>query len=519
MSTAGATCTHPGRCLAPWLLCALAGAGHGAAFAPQPLWWAQWLCLSVLAWAVAGSTSIRHAAGLGLAFGLGWFLTGVHWLYISLHTYGGMHAALSAAAVGAFATYLALYPALAAGLATALARSPAGATRQIAAFAASWALGEWLRAVVLTGFPWIETGYAHLDGPLAGWAPVGGVHLVTLLAGALAALPVAWVRHRWHAATASAVVALLLLGGALLRDHDWTQPLGAPLRVRLLQGGIPQDAKFEPGHLLDQYRTYLQLIGAHDEALIVLPETALPVPLQDGPTGFADLLAQHARDHDSMIVTGVFIREGEDRYTNAAIAIGPQAPAVIADHTALPVYRKYHLVPFGEFVPWGFRWFVDRMVMPIGDQQHGDESQPAMVLQRRDGSRVLLGPNICYEDYFGREIAIEQQRDDAPNVLINLTNIGWFGDSAAIAQHLLASRMRALETGRPVVRATNTGATAAIDAHGRVLAELAPMAPGALVAEIQPMHGITPYARGLDRPALGLIALLLALCAVGARRK
>lgn len=523
-----------GPCLAPMVLAAIAGAAHGASFAPVVTWWAEIVALAVSTGIVARACSGRAAALAGLGFGLGWFGSGVYWLYISMHVYGGMAAWLAALAVVLFCAFIALYPALAAWAWWRL-RARLRTGWHAAAFALAWTASEWLRATMFTGFPWIATGYAHVDGPLAGYAPLGGVNLVTLLA-AFAAAALAglldhlgrparpWDRHGRRAAFVSAAVALALLAaGAALAQVRWTQASGAPVSVRLLQGNIPQDAKFEPDHLLAQYQLYHQLATAAPADLIVLPETALPVPIQDGPPGYLDALASYARETGSTIVSGVFILErdaatGEARYNNSAIAIGPDAPAAIVDHTGLPAYRKHHLVPFGEFIPWGFRWFVDAMTIPIGDQESGPIDQAPFTLARRTGGVVRIGPNICYEDYFGDEIAARLQRADAPDILLNLTNIAWFGDSSALPQHLLASRMRAIETGRPMLRATNTGATAVVGSDGKVQAELAPFTRGALAAQVQGMTGSTPYMRWLDWPVLALCLAGLALAVWRGRR-
>ncbi len=520
---------RPGAWRLPMLISIIVGAAHGASFAPVVSWWTELVALALLVGIVARSDSGRIALLSGFGFGLGWFATGVYWIYISMHDYGHMAAWLAVLALLLLCLYLALYPALAVWSWWHLRMRLSPGWHAIL-FALLWAASEWLRATLFTGFPWIGTGYAHVDGPLAGYAAIGGVHVVSLLAAFVAAAVAVMLdglfandrlrmpRNRRTALATTSVALAIVVVGIGLAFVRWTAPAGAPLSVRLLQGNVPQDMKFEPAHLIAQYKLYLGLIQDQPADLIVLPETALPLPIQDSPPGYFDSLAQYAQAWNTTIVSGVFVLErdaatGADLYTNAAVAVGPNTVLPITDHTGLTVYRKHHLVPFGEYIPFGTRWFVDAMVMPIGDQQHGAASQPSFVVPRRDGSISLVGMNICYEDYFGDEIAVELQREDAPQILINLTNIAWFGDTAAVPQHLLASRMRSLETGRPMLRATNTGATAVIGPDGKVHDQLPAFTRGSLNAEVQGMQGLTPYARWLDWPFIagcfGALALAL----------
>ncbi len=478
------------------LLCALLGLVHAFAFAPWQLPWLQWLALAGLFALALPIIRPREAALAGFAFGLGWFGLGVSWVYVSMHVYGEMPAPLAAAATAAFCAFLALYPALALGLATRLATGKA--VKAFLVLPAAWAGSEWLRGVLLTGFPWLASGYAHTDGPLAGYAPVFGVHGVTFVA-ALIAGSLAWMaRGRDRApvlATALLVLALLACGQAL-RRIEWTQPAGDLLRVRLLQGNVPQNLKFADGGMKLSEEAYLPLLRAAEPAdLVVLPESVFPLPLAHLPEPTIDALAEIPR-HGSALIFGIFIEEPRGQYYNSAVGLtpgggGPQR------------YSKRHLVPFGEFIPPGFRWFVDLLQMPIGDQQRGNAYQPPMQIA---GQRIAV--NICYEDLFGAEIR-QAWRDPAraPTLLLNLSNLGWFDDSLALPQHLQISRMRALETGRPVLRATNTGATAIIDAQGRVVAQLPHRTHGVLRGELHGHSGSTPYLRWGDAPALGMILL------------
>jgi apolipoprotein N-acyltransferase len=305
-------------------------------------------------------------------------------------------------------------------------------------------------------------------------------------------------------------VALSILAlGAWLAQREWTQPAGAPIKVRLAQGNVPQDEKFGADALARSHETYLRLLdrpGAFD--LVALPESVYPVPLGRLPQDVVRDLLEVVRARRAALVFGIFIEEPGNRWFNSAVAIAP-------DRDGAQRYSKRHLVPFGEFIPPGFRWFVDLMTIPIGDQQRGARHQPPFELA---GQRIAV--NICYEDLFGAEI-IDAWHDPqrAPTILLNLSNLAWFGDTIALPQHLQISRLRALETGRPMLRATNTGATAIIDARGRVTAQLPFATEGVLDGEVQGHTGDTPYVRYGDAPALAAAALLLAAAAFGRRAR
>ena len=491
------------------LLCAALGLAHALAFAPWQLPWLQWLALSGLFALVLPIARARDAALAGFSFGLGWFGLGVSWIYVSMHVYGEMPALLAAAATAAFCAFLALYPALALGLAVRLATGPA--TRALLALPAAWAGSEWLRGVLLTGFPWLAGGYAHTDGPLAGYAPVLGVHGLTLVAALLAGSVALMARRpqRARLLAPAACAAALLAGGQALRAVDWTQPQGEPLRVRLLQGNVPQNLKFADGGMKLSEEAYLPLLRSEaQDDLVVLPESVFPLPLSYLPQATTDALAEVPR-RGAALIFGIFIEEPRGHYFNSAVGLSPGGGAPQR-------YSKRHLVPFGEFIPWGFRWFVDMLQMPIGDQQRGVSYQRPMQLA---GQRIAV--NICYEDLFGGEIRRAwSDPAQAPTVLLNVSNLGWFDDSLALAQHLQISRMRALETGRPVLRATNTGATAIIDARGNVVAQLPYLMRGVLSGEVQGHRGDTPYLRLGDAPTLAAIVLgLVASGMLGVRAR
>jgi apolipoprotein N-acyltransferase len=491
------------------LLATAAGALHALAFAPWNRPWLQVLALALLFALTTRVVRARHAALLGFAFGLGWFGVGVSWVYISMHVYGQMPAVLAAAATAAFCGFLALYPALALGVVQRIVPSPL--LRLALGLPAAWALAEWLRGTLLTGFPWLASGYAHADGPLAGFAPLLGVYgvgfVAALLAGALSlfALPAwrrGWRGYAWTAAT----LVIGLAGGSLAGQQRWTQPVGAPLTVRLVQANIPQDMKFTPPGLQRGFEAHWALMQGPRVDLVALPESVFPVPLGLVPVEALESFRAYVREQDSGLIFGVFIEEPALSYYNSAVGLAPDAPG-------WQRYSKQHLVPFGEFIPFGFRWFVDLMQMPIGDQERGAADQPPMAIA---GQRIAV--NICYEDLFGQVIR-RAWHDPArePTMMLNLSNLAWFEDSIALAQHLQISRMRALETQHPMLRATNTGATAIVDARGRVVAQLPFNTAAALDGSVQGYSGRTPFIRYGDGPALFLALMTLALAVRFAR--
>lgn len=467
----------------------------------QPLWWLQIASLALLLGSLTRAPSPASAFLRGWLFAIAWLAGTFWWLFVSMYRYGGLPAPLAALAVLALAAFLGSYYAAAAAFWRWL--SPRGAARSALAFAALWLAAELMRARWFTGFPWGAGGYAHTDGPLAFLAPWVGVYGIGAVAAALAAvlsmLPYAWRSRRyWLAAGAGAL--LLAACTQVAPAHD--EPAGAPLSVSLLQGNIPQDEKFEPGSGVPlALGWYAEQLRASRASLVVAPETALPLLPQQLPEGYLQGLAAHFGRGGQAALIGLPLGSFEQGYTNSVIGFKPGADAYRFD--------KHHLVPFGEFIPPLFRWFTDLMNIPLGDFNRGNVGQPSFQWQ---GQR--LAPNVCYEDLFGEELAARfRDPGAAPTIFVNVSNIGWFGDTVAIDQHLHISRMRALEFARPVIRATNTGATAIIDHRARVTHSLAPYTRAALEGQVEGRNGITPYAAWVSR--LGLWPLwLIALAPV-----
>jgi len=418
-----------------------------------------------------------------------------------MHTYGGLPAPLAALAVLALAGFLALYY----GLACWAYRRwrPPGGLGCALLFAALWLLAELARGVLWTGFPWGAGGYAHVDGPLVPLARWVGVYGLGAVAAAAAMVLALW-RTDWL--RRPALYLALALAGAVLLTLDWQRelalnagadPAHKPVDVALLQGNIPQDEKFQPGSgvpmALDWYG---QQLAAAQASLVVAPETAIPVLLKDVPPNYWQALEQRFAGGRQAALIGVPLGNFTEGYTNSMVALAPSGQGYR--------YDKHHLVPFGEFIPPMFRWFTDLMHIPLGDFNRGGVGQASFAWA---GER--WAPNICYEDLFGEELAARfTDPARAPTVLVNASNIAWFGDSIAIDQHLAISRMRTLELERPMLRATNTGATAVIDYRGEVRQQLPHHTRAVLSAQVQGRDApVTPFAWWAAR--LGLWPLWL----------
>lgn len=477
----------------------LVGVLHAWAFAPRDAWWLQLGCVAVLAWRYAVAPTRWRGALAGFAFSLGWLTMGVWWLFISMHRYGGLAAPLAATAVAALTAFLSIYFAAAGWAYVRWRRGHPLADGAL--FAALWLLAELARGVLLTGFPWLAAGYAHTDSPLAALAPWIGVYGM----GAWAALAAAWAvgGARQRRAVAPALAVALLALPPLLPDA-FTRPTGE-IGVALLQGNVPQNEKFVVEHQPEALAWTVKSLAEAPADLVIAPETAIPFLPEQLPEGFWDSLRDVFADGQRAALVGVPLlkplAEGAAGYTNSAVGFSATARSEPEGYYR---YDKHHLVPFGEFIPPGFRWFVALMNIPLGDFERGPLDAPSFEVK---GQRI--GPNVCYEDLFGEELAarfVDAPR--APTVLANLSNIAWFGQTEAVDQHLQISRLRSLELQRPMVRATNTGATAVIDHRGQVTRELAPYTRGVLLAPVQGREGITPFAWWAARFGLAPLALL-----------
>lgn len=483
-----------------------AGALNTAALAPAGWWWLQPIAAAVLAAAVARAPTAGRAGLWGGAFAFGWLASGWWWLHISLHQFGGLPWGAAAAAVAALAAAMSLY--LAAAMAAFAALRSGRAAADALLFAALWLVAELARGQWFTGFPWSASGYAHTDGPLAALAPwigVYGLGALGALAGAVLAFtpgdrsPGRWASLAVAVGVAGAVVA------AHLAPADFTRGTGR-LRASLVQPAVAQDLKFEPGHL---HRNLARLVGTVHAApgpLVVTPESVVPLPHGVlAPETWAALRAPFVGG-DRALLLGLFLGDDASGYVNSMIGLSREAsPAPDAFYA----YGKRHLLPFGEFVPPGFGWFVRALDIPLSDQARGAHARPFAFAGQR------LRPLICYEDLFADELVDSIGGADDATVFVNASNLAWFGLRLVQDQHLQFSRMRALELQRPFLRATNTGATTAIDHRGVVTHRLAAGVEGRLDVEVEGRTGTTPYAAWL-RAAGHAPLWVLAAAVIGA---
>jgi len=485
----------------------------------QAVWWLQLLALGMLAWLLQGrraqgDISWRLAALWGWLFGTAWLSCTFWWTFVALHTYGGLPFILAALAVILLAGLLALFYAAACGSFKALA--PVHPAWAAIIFAATWLLAELIRGTWLTGFGWGATGYAHVDSPLAGFAPWVGVYglcaLSAWLAMTLAQMFHAGNRRPWRqrALGLTALVAVLALPFlARMVEPDPTTTTGR-LSVTLLQGNIPQDEKFESGSGVPlALQWYAEQLQSNRSALVVAPETAIAVLPQQLPPGYEAALQQRFATGGQAALIGIPLGDNQQGYTNSVWGLQPGQ--------AQPWrYNKHHLVPFGEFIPPLFKWFTEMMNIPLGDFNRGALIQPPFEWL---GQRIA--PNICYEDLFSEELAPHfVDPAQAPTLFVNISNLAWFGDSMAMDQHLQIARMRALEFARPFVLATNTGVSAIVDHRANIVSRLPRDTRGVLVGEVEGRAGVTPYGWWLSRTGLWPFWLLaVGLVWLAARRR
>ena len=476
----------------------------------QSLWWLQLLAMGVFARSLLGAGSLKQAAWRSWVFSTAWMCGSIWWLYISMHNYGGLAPWLAAFAVLLLSSCLALFYMLVCMIFHHITAKSVKNRQNMAAageftvchaiiFAACWMLAEMARGTWLTGFPWGAVGYSHVDGPLAGLASSIGVYGMCFVSAYMSMLLVQLVDKptkplRIQAALLAALfVAVLVLNSPSLDNANdpakITNNQTQPLQVTLLQGNIPQNEKFQTGSgVATALSWYAEQIDKVQTGLVVTPETAIPLLPQNLPPEYwAKLQAPfRAENSTKAALVGIPLGNKSAGFSNSVIGFKSAATQLTPPY----LYNKDHLVPFGEFIPPFAQWFIDLMNIPLGTFNRGGAAQAPFKWQ---GQR--LGLNICYEDLFGEELAQRfSSQAIAPTILVNLTNIAWFGNTVAIDQHLNIARLRSMELARPSIRATNTGATVIIDAQGKVTHSIERHTRGVLVGQVWGNTVITPYA-------------------------
>ena len=492
------------RTLLVLIAAALAGALTLYGFAPYRLY--GLLPLSLLALAQLVQRNPTLAFRTGYVWGVAAYTSNFNWIYNSLHDIAGLPAVLAAPLVLLLPAYLAIWPGLGCWLVIRIDQRPW--VRWLLAFPALWELGEWLRSWVMTGFPWGAVGYSQVtESPLSGFIPLGGIHLVSyLVAFSAGALLLLANGQRLQRALAATLLLAIWSAGFWLQSVNWTEPVGKPYRVALAQGDIAQVLKWDPAAFEQTLKTYYQQVASTQADVMILPETALPVFLDDLPSGYLTMVAGDARRKNMALATGIPRRTPDGRgYLNAVV--------VLTD-PALPSYAKDHLVPFGEFIPLPglIGWIYQYMNMPLSGFSRGGANQAPLLLA---GHHIAF--NICYEDSFGEELIGPAAR---AGILANVSNLAWFGKSVAMSQHLQLSQARALETGRFMLRATNNGMTAIVRPNGEISSVAAPFSQQVLEGMVQDYQGLTPYMQLGNQPVIiACVSLLVMAMALGAYQR
>jgi len=449
---------------------------------------------------IALTTSPKDAAAHYFWFGFGFFLTGTYWIYISVHVFGNAALWIAVLLMVGLSLIMGVLLWIAGWLTSRLSHGEPW--RVLFIGPAAWVFIEWLRGWILTGFPWLAHGYGQIDSPLAGWAPLLGVYGVSLmLLFSTAAILVTAMTSGKERLVAASLIVIPWIAGGILSAVEWTEPYGDPIRTTIIQGGVPQDQKWlreQRQPTLDFYRS--STLSVPESELVIWPEVAIPAR-DDQVESYLNIIDGDARRNNQSVLLGILEyseeRSVEPRIYNSVIMLGSDERQV---------YRKRHLVPFGEYfpVPASVREWMRMQNLPYSDLSAGSDIQP--LLTAANGTKLAIA--VCYEDAFGSE---QLYAFPGADVLINVSNDAWFGDSIAPHQHLQIARMRALEVGRYAVRATNTGVSAFIGPFGDLLQTGKQFESDILTADIRARKGTTFYAKCGNWPVTVFCFVLLGI--------
>jgi len=457
------------------ILAALLGALMPVAFAPLSIWPLGILLPALLILLVDSQGCLRRVFTIGWLFGLGYFGFGVYWLYNSLHDFGNASPPMAAALTALMIVCISLFPAMT--LASWKIAQRFLGQSSIWLLPLLWFAFEWFKGWFLTGFPWLSLGYSQIGSPLSGIAPLVGVYGISALCVLLAVSLIRVIRNRQYRYIA--LIVLIPGLGVSIQGIDWTAPQTTPLKVTIVQGNIPQEIKWQYDQRQNIFDIYWRETNQNwDSDLIVWPETAIPGHSAGIQQSVLIPMAVAATQQDSAILTGVVVSEpGKNKFYNSMLLLGSSQGA----------YHKRHLVMFGEYYP--LRWLLDFMRsyinIPYSDLTSGPRDQPLMSVKE-----TRLGVSICFENVFSRDILAALPE---ANLLVNASNDAWFGDSLAPHQHLQIAQMRALETGRPMVRSTNTGISAFIDYRGRIIESVGQFRTQSITRDMVGRTGVTPF--------------------------
>ncbi|OLQ88553.1 apolipoprotein N-acyltransferase [Vibrio ponticus] len=480
---------------------AFVGALTTFAFAPYQIWPLAFVSVAALLCLIHGQTA-KKAAWIGYAWGLGQFATGISWVHVSIDNFGGMPKIASLFLMALLVGYLAVYSALFSGLLNRFAPHN-NRTRFFILAPALWLVCDWLRGWVMTGFPWLWLGYSQIDSPLASFAPIGGVELITLLVVvSAAAISYALLNKHWLTLVVPAVV---LATGFGLRNINWVTPNpDSTTKIALVQGNIEQALKWVPSERWPTIMKYIDLTRQNwDADIIIWPEAAIPA-FEFEISSFLSNLDSNAKAHNSAVITGVVNQDENRRFYNSILSLGATAYGDYS-YDLDKRYHKHHLLPFGEFVP-----FEDilRPIAPFFNLPMSSFSRGDFIQNNIDANGKQLAPALCYEIIFGEQV--RENITDETDFILTLSNDAWFGHSIGPLQHMEIARMRALEFGKPVIRSTNNGVTAVTDFKGNITAKLPQFETGVLRTQVTSTTGQTPY-HGLGSWPLYIWVVICAL--------
>ena len=483
--------------LALILLGFVSGATLSYAFAPYEYPWLVFPTMGLLFCLVIHCRDNFTAALIGYSFGLGLFGFGIGWLYISINLFGGVNLSGAYAITFLLVAFHALYPTLIAVLTRQVFKHSHGLIAALA-FSGLWTLVEWSRTWILSGFPWLSLGYTQTDTLFMNLAPVFGVFGISFILVFIACLLSNLITSKNSEKLASLIfIGVLFCGGYWLKDHQWTTPIDKKYSVALIQGAIPQEEKWRQEQRQPTIDLYLSLSKPYWQGdLVIWPETALPFFYQD-QLSFIKELSNKVESEHAELLTGIPYSDGDTKkYYNSVVSLGQSKG----------IYLKRHLVPFGEYLPLDslIRPLLHSMGISMANFSAAENDKPLIQI-----SDVPVGISICFEDVFGEEVI-----DALPEakILVNVSNDAWFGDSAAPHQHLQMARMRARETGRYLLRATNTGVSAIIDERGGIVSQSPQFKAHALAGDAILFEGMTPYAQSGNYPVVIFCSILLIIC-------
>ncbi|MCW9030953.1 MAG: apolipoprotein N-acyltransferase [Gammaproteobacteria bacterium] len=456
------------------------------------------------------SASPRRAAWLGWWFGLGFFGVGVSWVFVAIYVFGLSSISISILLTFISINVLAAFTALQGYLSVYFVRKINLVSRSvmlILVFPLFWVLFEWFRGWFLTGFPWLSLGYSQTDSALSGYAAIVGVFGVSWIVALIAGLLLFTVSHYYSLSDKKRIyillsVAAIWLGGALLSQVNWTDKSGEPLKVSLVQGNVEQISKWDPDQFEKRKQRYLSLTEKNwDSDLILWPENSLTIFYHHLKDNFLAELSKEANKNNTDIILGLPVLDKEkDEYFSSLMAINHST-----NNSQPQFYHKNHLVPFGEYLPFSslLRGLISFFDLPMSGFTAGHYKQKLLT-----AAKQKIAPTICYEDAFGEDLI---RFLPEATLILNASNNAWYGDSFAPHQHLQISQMRALETGRDVMRVTTNGVSALIDYKGHIIARSPQFKSHVVKGLVQPRTGATPYVLWGNSPVLVLMILIIIL--------